>query len=106
MRLLSMGILSLAGVKLPKPGDDTAADRAIRQALELAACAHKTLRDNLRTDPAFAPTICQALGCNTGACAEGGAMPHLERRAERITRDVERLASQPATSRPALRSAG
>jgi hypothetical protein len=83
MRLLSMGILSLAGVKLPKPGDDTAADRAIRQALELAACAHKTLRDNLRTDPAFAQTICQALG-----------------------RDVERLASQPATSRPALRSAG
>jgi hypothetical protein len=58
------------GIRPAQPGDDTAADQAIREAVAESFCAQDQLRANIRHDPHFAGTICKALGCEQDGCAD------------------------------------
>lgn len=106
-----MGILSLAGIRLPRPGDDTVADRKIRQALESSACAHRSLRHSLQTDPKFAGIICRALGCSQDGCGSplalaASPLPVVEARAERMTDIAAKLKPEPASVMSPKKAAG
>jgi hypothetical protein len=68
MKGTAMGLLKLFGVRLPRPGDDTDADRVIREAVTDAFTAQQKLRENIQSSPGFAGIICRALGCEHPDC--------------------------------------
>jgi hypothetical protein len=79
-------VLKLFGIRLPRPGDDVAADRTIRQAVTDAFTAQTKLRENIRHEPGFAGVICRALGCNHPDCLV--PMSSIEKRITQIPRVV------------------
>ncbi len=95
-----MGLLAVFGIRPPRPGDDSVANRAILAAFSGAAIAHNTLRRNLRTDPFFAGIICKAMGCAHPDCQ--APLPALIERAHQIPPIVDRLSEGSAPVLPAL----
>jgi hypothetical protein len=94
-----MGLLRFVGVQAPKPGDDTIADRAIREVLEAANNAHKRLREHLRNEPGFVGIICRALGCTDPECV--APLPVVQERIEQIPPIVDKLAEGTSPILPA-----
>lgn len=89
----AMHLLKFAGVRLPKPGDDTVADQAIRSALAAVADAHGRLRRLIASDPHAAGIICRALGCQHPDCQD--PLPVIEARSGQIPPVIEKLSDQP-----------
>lgn len=84
-----MGLFSYLGIRVPRPGDDSIADQALRTALAGAAYAHQTLRESLRSDPFFGTIICRALGCQDPECK--GPTPILDLRSRQMPPIVDKL---------------
>jgi predicted RND superfamily exporter protein len=79
-------VLQLFGIRPPRPGDDVAADRTIRQAVTDAFTAQTKLRENIRHEPGFAGVICRALGCEHPDCL--APMRSIEERITQIPKVV------------------
>lgn len=98
-----MALFRFLGIRLPRPGDDSIANRAILEAFSGTAIAHNALRRNLRIDPFFASVICKAMGCAHPDC--GDPLPAIAERAEQIPVIVDKLSegSAPILPRPFVR---